>query len=439
MSSNTQPVIGYLLKCYPRLSETFILNEILELERQGVKLHIFSILPPQETKRHADVAKVKAKVTYLPSLIPTFSFKNWLLIRKAHWELFWQSPQRYLKTLRFYRNRPEAAEKKGWKRFRQAGYLARELQKQNLSFLQTHFANVPASIAEVVHHFTGIPYSIFAHAKDIYLTKPEILDRKIASAKFILTCTEFNYKYLNSISTSQTPIHLSYHGLDLTKFSADRTQADINNDLPLILSVGRFCEKKGFAYLIEACHLLKQKGYQFRCQIVGYGELQAEMEQAIEQLKLKEVITLIGKLTQDKLIKLYRQADMFVLPCQITENGDRDGIPNVLLEAMAMEIPVISTAISGITELIEDRKTGLLVQQKDSQAIADAVEELMNNSQLRSQLQQAGRVKVTQQFSLSENIKEIKNLLINTCEETVKNQQLEINSYSPLILNPDKV
>ena len=202
--------------------------------------------------------------------------------------------------------------------------------------------------------------------------------------------------------------------------------------------MGRFCEKKGFAYLIQACHLLKQKGYQFRCQIVGYGELQTQMEQAIEQLQLQEVITLVGKLTQDKLIEIYRQADIFVLPCQISENGDRDGIPNVLLEAMAMEIPVISTPISGIVELIEDRKTGLLVQQKDSKGIANAIEELINNPELRQQLQQAGRIKVAQQFSLAENIKEIKTLLVKAWEESVISNQLSVKSYSTLALHTDK-
>ena len=132
MSSNTQPVIGYLLKCYPRLSETFILNEILELERQGVKLHIFSILQPQDHKRHADVAKVKAQVTYIPSLVPTFTLKSLFLLLIAHWQLFWQSPRRYLKTLQFFRDRPE---KKRWKQFHQAGYMALELQKTRVSFL----------------------------------------------------------------------------------------------------------------------------------------------------------------------------------------------------------------------------------------------------------------------------------------------------------------
>ena len=436
MSSNAQPVIGYLLKCYPRFSETFILNEILELERQGVKLHIFSILPPQDNQRHADVAKVKAQVTYLPSLVPTFTFKSLFLLLIAHWQLFWQSPRGYLKTLRFYLNRPE---KKRWKQFHQAGYLARELQKLEIAFCQTHFANVPAAVAELVYRFSNIPYSIFAHAKDIYLSQPEILARKIASAKFVLTCTGFNHQYLQSISTSKTPIHLSYHGLDLSKFSPQGDRPEFNSDLPLILSVGRFCEKKGFAYLIQACHLLKQKGYQFRCQIVGYGELQAEMEQAIEQLQLQEFITLVGKLTQDKLIELYHQADLFVLPCQITENGDRDGIPNVLLEAMAMKIPVISTPISGITELIEDHKTGLLVPQKDSQAIANAIEELINDPQMRQQLQQAGRTKVIQQFSLEENIKEIKTLLLSTYQDSVTSNQLSVNSNFNLAFNTDKV
>ncbi len=424
MSSNPQPVIGYLLKCYPRLSETFILNEILELERQGVKLHIFSIKQPDTEKFHADVAKVKAKVTYLPSIYPIFTYRDAFKLLKAHTIIFLKNPQRYLRTLNFHRNRPE---KNPRREFLQAGYLVYQLQKLGLGFFQAHFANVPASIAELAHLLSDVPFSIFAHAKDIYLSKPEILDRKISSAKFALTCTGFNHQHLQSISTSKTPIYLSYHGLDFSKFSLDNNHQEIKNDVPGILSVGRFCEKKGFPYLIEACHILKQKGYKFHCKIVGYGELQEEIKQQIQELQLNDFITIVGKLTQDKLIQLYRQTDMFALPCQIGKDGDRDGIPNVLLEAMAMEIPVVSTAISGIVELIEDRKTGLLIQQKDPQALANALEELINNPELRQQLKVAGRAKVVAQFSLEENVKEIKHLLVNAWEESLTNNQSSVS------------
>ncbi|NJR71341.1 MAG: colanic acid biosynthesis glycosyltransferase WcaL, partial [Synechococcales cyanobacterium CRU_2_2] len=293
--------------------------------------------------------------------------------------------------------------------FLQAAYFAQALERLGIRHLQVHFANLPTAIVEVAQQFYPFTFNIFAHAKDIYLTPPDVLDRRIAKSEFILTCTGFNAQHLRQISTSATPIVLSYHGINFDRFTPNLTVRQ-QSEAPLLISVGRFCEKKGFPYLLQACQRLKQAGYGFRCMIIGYGEMQTQLLELIASLDLEDVVTLPGKKTQDELVELYNQASLFVLPCLVTDDGDRDGIPNVLLEAMAMELPIVSTDISGIAELVEDQRHGFLVPEKDSVALAAALAKLLGEPQRRREMGRQGRQKVLQQFNLERNVGEIVNL-----------------------------
>lgn len=412
-----RPLIGFLLKTYPKLSETFILNEILELERQDLNLHIFSLRHPSEQRTHPGVAQVKAPVTYLPSLLPEFDSDQEKQLIDSHLELFKQDSATYMQALQFYMSRTED---RRLNEFLQGGYLAWQMQQLGISHLHVHFANVPTATAEIAQVFSGMSYSITAHAKDIYLSDNAALDRRMAKAEFVLTCTDYNRRYLEQVSTSHTPIHLAYHGLDVTRFSpAPRAQTPA---VPLILSVGRFCEKKGFPYLLKACHLLKQAGMPFHCAIVGYGPLEDAIRQQISELGLTDHVTLVGKLTQDQLIEYYQKADLFVLPCLVTDDGDRDGIPNVLLEAMAMELPVVSTDISGISELVKPNNNGMLVPEKNELALAQALESLICQPELRTTLGQAGRLTVLQKFGLSRNVGAVKDWLLEAIKQPMSPQ-----------------
>ncbi|MGD1855725.1 MAG: glycosyltransferase [Leptolyngbyaceae cyanobacterium] len=402
-----RPVIGFLLKTYPKLSETFILNEILELERQGLNLHIFSLKRPSDSHFHPGVAQVNAPVTYVPSLLPQHDSALEKELLDTHIRLYQQDSNHYLSTLQFYLSRHE---ERRLHEFLQGGYLAWKLRQLGITHLHTHFANIPTAIAEIAQAFSGLSYSITAHAKDIYLTDKIALDRRIAKAEFVLTCTDYNRRYLEEISTSRTPIHLAYHGLDVARFSP-KPRAQLS-DFPLILSVGRFCEKKGFPYLLNACHLLKQIGIPYRCAIVGYGPLEKAIQQQIDELGLTDHVTLVGKLTQDQLIEYYQKADIFVLPCLVTEDGDRDGIPNVLLEAMAMELPVVSSDISGISELVTSNRNGILVPEKDALSLAQAMESLIRQPELRTTLGIAGRLTVLENFGLTSNVGAVKDWLV---------------------------
>ncbi len=422
-----RPVIGFLLKTYPKLSETFILNEILELEDQGLNLHIFSLREPQEDRVHPGVARVKAPVTYIPSLKPVDAPEKEDELLNAHRTLFDQDPGTYLKALNFYQSRDE---ERCLHEFLQGGYLGLQLQQLGITHLHVHFANIPTATAEIAQIFSGVSYSITAHAKDIYLTERVVLDRRMAKAKFVLTCTDYNRRYLEEVSTSCTPIHLAYHGLDVTRFSpAPRPQT---SGVPLILSVGRFCEKKGFPYLLKACYLLKQQGLSFKSAIIGYGPLENAIRQQIDQLELNEYVTLVGQLAQDELIKYYQRADAFVLPCLVTDDGDRDGIPNVLLEAMAMELPVVSTDISGISELVIPNHNGLLVPEKNEQTLSQALKTLICQPELRKTLGRTGRLTVLEKFGLTNNVGVVKDWLLSAVKEPVA-QQSQVSTLENLL------
>jgi glycosyltransferase involved in cell wall biosynthesis len=243
----------------------------------------------------------------------------------------------------------------------------------------------------------GLKYSISAHAKDIYLSSATSLRRKLASAAFTVTCTEHNRAYLAAVAPDAHVLRM-YHGVDtdcLRPVHAARAPASP----PLVLSVGRLRAKKGFSTLIEACALLRAAGADFRVQIVGYGPERAALEAAISERRLEDTIELTGKLDHDEVIRRYAAADLFVLPCMVLADGDRDGIPNVLLEAMAMELPVISTAVSGIPELIADGQNGVLVAPERPALLATAMQRLLGDAGLRARLGAAARTTVQAKFS----------------------------------------
>jgi len=407
--------VAYLLKTFPRLSETFILNEILGLERLGIDIQIFSLQKPENGPVHPAVAQVKGKVTYVPFRGPRLRLGDLGRLLLCHFMLALVETRRYCAAAKFFFFKPG---KSRLLDYLQAGYLAWVLWRHSFEHLHVHFANVPASVAEVVHRLIGIPYSLTAHAKDIYLTPAAELARKIEGAECVLTCTAHNQRYLAGLASGRTPVRLAYHGVDVGRFGGRPPHAPTTvSEWPLIMSVGRFCEKKGFEYLIRACRILADRGYRFCCQIVGYGELQNELEKMIVDLGLQEFVELPGTMTQDQLAALYPRARMFVLPCLITGNGDRDGIPNVLIEAMASGIPVISTDVSGISELVQHLENGLLVEQRDARAIAEAMELLLVRSDLRSRLAQNGRETVLRRFTMEASALRVHNILCSVLDQ----------------------
>lgn len=398
--------VAYLLKRYPRLSETFILHEVLELERQGMSLRLYSILDPGEEVVHADVAHVQAPVTYLPE-----GWHGVPSLVRAHLALLRRDPRRYtgavMHMVRRWHHRDVL------KHFARAGWLALDLERADVTHLHVHFAHGPAATAYFVHLLTGLPYSITAHAKDIYTSPRDLLAIKMRAAQFVVTCTEYNRRYLAELAGGDAGhIHRIYHGLDLRKFGSDGcASSSRQGEAPIILAVGRLVEKKGFSYLIEAVRLLVDGGHDVRLQIVGAGELRDSLQRQIITANLQERVTLLGPRRQEELIELYRAASLFALPSIVLENGDRDGIPNVLVEAMRMGLPVVSTAVSGIPELVIAGETGLLVPPRDAAALAAALALALSEAGLRDRLTAGAGHHVTEEFDLAANTARLRALL----------------------------
>jgi len=425
---NTQ--VGYILKGYPRTSETFIANEIRLLEKMGVKLAIFSVKKLEGQKNHALVNDITVQPTYLPQADPLSEnrFSSWLIenvpkFADSHVSLLKKKPISYVKVLLEclgmsvqYRNGLFTPLREVFiKEFLQAGFIANAaLESGSIKHLHAHFCHGSTTIAMFASRMTGIPFSFTAHAKDIYLKElnpGNLLQKKMRRAEFLVTCTGANVEHLKAMAPADTKIFRIYHGLDSRLFSlADRGK--IRDDIPSVLAVGRLVEKKGFDYLIKACAILKSKGYRFRCQIVGGGDeiYKAKLDTLIKTLGINDLINFTGAVTQEELREIYQQATMFALPCLVVDNGDRDGIPNVLVEAMAMQVPVISTDISGIPELIQHNVNGLLVPEKNADAMADAIGSLLDDPELRVRLSVEGRAKVCRDFDSQTTTQVLKDL-----------------------------
>ena len=401
-------VIGFILKGYPRLSETFIVNEIFLLEKLGYKLHIFALRNPGEAKVHETVSRVQAEVTYVPDYFWRFLFA----FLSANIRLCARRPRLYLPAFRFAALRSLRRRSSSTiKRFTQAVYLVENcLTDTGVSHFHAHFSHGPTTVAFFAAWLLDSSYSFSAHAKDIYLQENVFLRQKIERAKFVVTCTEFNRRHLLKVAGDQAPIFRSYHGIDVQRFSPPHSQRQ-KTSCPVILSIGRFIPKKGFPVLLQALDLLTRQGIQFHAKLIGGGPLHGELSKLTLELGLQDRVELLPQMTQSELMSYYRQADMFVLACEVQKNGDRDGIPNVLVEAMAIGLPVISTAISGIPELIEHGVSGCLVTEKDPDALAARIRVLLHQPQMAERFGKAGRARIVASFDSKKNVKRIGELL----------------------------
>jgi glycosyltransferase involved in cell wall biosynthesis len=403
--------VAYVMNGFPRLSETFIAHEIHQLEQAGLNLRLFVVKREREDKVHPVVAAIRAPLTYLPEAtsLSGATLTGWLrdnlpTFARAHLAVLLRHPLRYARTLASavaltWRHWPR---KVFVKEFVQAGEVAAALQRDGeVQHLHGHFCHGVATITWFASRFTGIPFSFTAHAKDIYqpeLNPGDLLDRKLGAARFVATCTCANADVLRARHPRPGEVHTIYHGLDTDYFSPAQ-RANGKNDAPLILAVGRLVEKKGFDQLIAACALLKRQGVRFACAIVGEdGSAAASLRTQIQRLGVADAVQLRGAVTQDQLREIYRGAHTFALPCQIMADGDRDGFPNVLAEAMAMGVPVVSTAISGIPEMIDHDVHGLLVEPRDPNALAAALRRVLTDAALHARLASAGRARICQRF-----------------------------------------
>jgi len=421
VKSRSDKQIGYLLRSYPRLSQTFILNEILALEKIGVSIQIFALTDPHEKVVQMQVDKVQAPVHYLDEDIQPRRIGKMLKVHVEVARLYFKG---YIQSLLYIVAHPKIDQgytaSSRWECFFQAVDLIYLLilnerrTGKKIEHLHAHFAHDPALIAYLVNCMTGIPFSFTAHARDLYQVPEKVLTDRIRQASAVITCCRANLEYLNQIAPSQpSKFSLVYHGVNLKDFQpASDPSASPVPKYPLILSVGRLVEKKGFQDLLQALLIVKESGEPFQCDIYGDGPLCQPLKDWIEEHGLADEVSLMGDCTQQELISVYQNATLFILTPVQTEDGDRDGIPNVLLEAMAVGLPVITTVVAGIPELVENNQNGLLYQPHDVEGISSGIIELLRNAEKRKQLGSAAAKKVKEQFDVAQAAKRLKTLFI---------------------------
>ncbi|NBD14822.1 MAG: glycosyltransferase, partial [Cyanobacteria bacterium] len=394
--------VGYILKRYPRYSETFVVNEILAHEAVGVDIRIFALRPTCDSHFQNIIAKVRAPVTYIRKPIQGRISQSLNSLAPTPASYFWAELQEVALVIPdFWRKLGFALGEQASVVY-QAAWLAREVRLQDITHLHAHFGSVATSVARLAAHFADISYTFTAHAKDIFhdSVDPEDMTRKIRDSAAVATVSDYNCRYLQQVyRVVADKVQRIYNGLDLKQFP----YVSPEKRPPLIISVGRLVEKKGLPILIEACGLLKAWHCHFQCQIVGTGELEPELSAQIAALGLTEQVFLVGARPQNEVFELVQQAAVFAAPYRIGKDGNRDGLPTVLLEAMALGTPCVGTDVTGLPELIRHEETGLLVPQQDAAALALALQSLLENPTLRVQLATAARQLMASEFDIEVN------------------------------------
>ncbi len=400
-----------LLKGYPRLSETFIAQELLGLEKAGFDLRLVSMRRPTDKKRHPVHDEIKAPVHYLPEYLHEEPIRVLRAVRKAMRRAgFKQALRGFFADLRrdMTRNRV--------RRFGQAAVLAAEWP-EDATWLHAHFIHTPASVARYTSQLTGIPWSCSAHAKDIWMSPDWELGEKLSAMEWVVTCTQTGFRKLQNLAGQKGKVHLSYHGLDLKRFGIfERTPALADGSDPKspvrILTVGRAVEKKGFDILLQAlAHL--PADLHWRLDHVGGGEKINSLRELAKKLGLDDRMRWNGPMDQSEVLQLYRQSDIFALACRIAADGDRDGLPNVLVEASSQGLMCLSTNISGVPELLENGRNGMVVPPEDPRAFAAALESAIRDPKLRQRLANAAEARVRHDFNFQDSVDQLGALFAN--------------------------
>ena len=382
--------VAFILPTFPNLTGTFYMNEIAEV-RKHMPIGILALARGEETQ---DVWETLAgEVSYLDEQRGSTALADARAALRRPLGYVWA-------LISAVRGRRYGM----LKRFVKLASWAKLLSEGGYTIIHGHFADYATEAAMTLSAMTGIPFSFTAHAYDIFLS-PRWMRRKIRAAQFVVTCTEYNRRYMleHFVRSGEGGIHTVYHGLVTEKFRAEERAPRGPDDAFTILSIGRMVEKKGMGYLVQSLGILAKTRLALRLVLVGDGPERRGLEDLVEELGLEDVVTFAGSLRHEGIIPLYQQAHCYVLPCIVTESGDRDGIPNTIAEAMSMELPVVSTAVSGIPELVRDGETGLVVGERDVEGLADAIARLAADAALCERLGRNARRLIEEVFDVSKN------------------------------------
>ena len=389
--------VVYIVRSWPRLSQTFIVNEVLALERRGVQLDIVSLVRSGETVVQPQVADVRAQVSYLDE--PTRRRVH------PHRAAFAAAPGRYICALLLCLRRPGLAagygDSSALQCFRHAARIAAGINALRgpgrPSHVHAHFAHDPALVGMLVAKLTGLPFSFTGHARDLYQIPAESLAARAAHATTLVTCCEANVTYIReTLPDAQIPVEVIHHGVDLERFAPPASRD--HGGAPVLVSVGRLVEKKGFGDLLHALSRLDEP---FSCRIYGDGPLHEELVQLRDELGLADRVEFMGARDSEEIVAALATADAFVLTPTETPDGDRDGIPNVLVESMACGLPVVTTTAGGITELVSHDVNGLLCEPEDVDGITRSIATVVADPELRHRLGAAGRRTVEADYDVN--------------------------------------
>ena len=408
--ASSQPMrVGYVVKRYPRYSETFIVNEILAHEAAGIAVEVFSLYPPNDTHFQDAISRVRAPVTYLT----TDALKAadlWRLMQElvgSDRGIDWDDLE--------HTRGDEARE------LYSAMLLARMARQRGITHLHAHFATSATSVARTAARFARISYTFTAHAKDIFheSVRPDDLRRKLHDAAATVTVSDFNVTHLrHAFGADAGRVVRIYNGMDLARltYSAPVERA------PLIMSAGRLVEKKGFNDLVDACAVLARRGVEFSCQIIGTGDMEQYLRAQIARLNLADRVHLLGPRPQREVFELIQRAAVFAAPCVVGADNNMDGLPTVLLESMALGTPCVSTDVTGIPEVVVNDQTGLLIAQRAPEELADACGRLLEDAALRVRLARRARQLIESEFDVTRSTARLREVFARAAASTVSDQ-----------------
>jgi glycosyltransferase involved in cell wall biosynthesis len=376
--------ILYYLVNFPKLSESFVLNEIYELENRGHNVAVFALNNPEKNVEHRELKKLDVPVHYADT--PTYTDIIDLVSPKViHPQVlqnavFKTSPKRHAEAFHRSKQCIEFADQKNF----------------DIDLVHTHFCTLSTFPSQYVASFYDVPSTVTAHAIDLYNDPNKGQLEHIASnADQVVTISEYNKNYIESEITDKTPINVVHAGIRPEKFEPTSSTAGAR-----ILTVSRFVEKKGIPYAIEAASKVVNQFTDLEYHIVGSGEMEAEIREQINEYELNDTVELLGNISDERLVTEFDESSCFLLPCIVADSGDRDGIPVTLMESMGMETPPISTNVSGIPELIDHQQNGFVVEPRNSDELAEIISLVLSNPQKQRQFGKAGREKVKREFNV---------------------------------------
>ena len=389
--------IAYITSRFPKLTETFVLYEVVAMDRRGIPTVLFPLLATRQKVVHPEAVAMRDRIHFLPFLSRDVLAASWRFARRRP-RAFWGALREVLRgtwgSANFFVGAIGI--------FPKAVRMASEMEAAGVTHVHAHFANHPTVAALIVHRLTGIPFSFTAHGHDIHVER-RMLREKVDAAAFAIMISEYNRRLVLDAcpGTDAAKLRVLHCGADTDLFSPGATP-EAPGALSLVC-VGSFLEVKGHRYLVEGCRLLRERGIDVRCHLVGDGPGRDEIEALIEAAGLGEAFVLHGPLPRPSVAQLLASAHVIVQPSVPTRRGSREGIPVSLMEGMACGLPAVATRISGIPELVEDGENGFLVPPRDPEALADALARLASNPELRRRMGRAARAKVLQEFDLEAN------------------------------------